>query len=382
MKNVKIKMIKILFTGREHRVRRRETILNPPKDIEFIPLQHLSEMKKDHELTNTSPRTRDKAKRYLKFISENNKIPKNKLKNIDLIYSPGHLVLNNFPFVIELDNVAALTYYNIRLLKLFEFLIKKRLKSKYCKSIICISQAAKNSVVNYFNDKKIEDRCIVVYPYSNYPKIKKKKSAKIRFLFISSSFYLKGGKETVNAFNSANSKNAKLTIITKIKDIDIDLLKKIKKNKNIDLVEANMNKKELFSKYYSDADVFVLPTYQDSFGLVYLEALSAGLPIIATKTFAVPEMVEDEKNGFLCTPPLNIFKKDCTPDKNWWYKDKIKYAKTHELKNIESFLRDKMTLLINNPLIISKMSENSNKLYKEKFNENKRKKDLLKALTK
>ncbi|MFA6073339.1 MAG: glycosyltransferase [Candidatus Woesearchaeota archaeon] len=372
--------MRILFTGREHRVRRRETILHPPKGIKFIPLQPLSEMKKDHELTNTTSHLKDKIKRYVNFINENNKIPKNKLKNINLIYSPGHLVFNNFPFVVEIDNVAALTYYNIRLLKLFKQVIKKRLKSRYCKSIICISEAAKKSVVNYFNDKEIEKKCIIVYPYSNYPKIKKKKSIKTRFLFISSSFYLKGGKETANAFISANSKNATLTIITKINDIDDDLLKKIKKNKNIYLVEANMNKKELFSKYYSNTDVFILPTYQDSFGLVYLEALSAKLPIIATKTFAVPEMIEDKKNGFLCIPPLNIFKENCTPNKHWWYKDKIKYAKTHELKYVEEFLEEKIKLLTNNPKIINKMSQYSNKIYKEKFNEIKRKKDLLYAL--
>jgi glycosyltransferase involved in cell wall biosynthesis len=379
--------MRILFTGKDHRVIRKETILNPPKGVEFVTLQPLDNMKKDHQLTNAKLKLTEKIGRYRKFFRENNLIPKYKLKNIDLIYSPGHLVLNKFPFVVEIDNVAVLAYYNIRLLKLLKKYIKNKLKSKYCKSIICISQAAKNSVVNYFNDTEIENKCVVVYPFSDYPKIKNKKSNKTKFLFISSNFYLKGGKEVVNAFLKIDSEKEfrnklSLTIVTKIKDIDKDLLKKINKNKNINLIEANLNKDDLFNKYYSRADVFVLPTYQDSFGSVYLEALSASLPIIATNTFAIPEMVEDGKNGYLGTPPLNTFNPDFTPNKKWWYKDKVKYAKTHKLEEIEIFLIKKMKLFATNKELIYSMSIHSNKIYKEKFNENIRKKTLLNSLIK
>jgi glycosyltransferase involved in cell wall biosynthesis len=376
------KKLRVLFSGREHRMRRRETMLYPPEGIEFMPLQDIKTMKKDHELTNTTPGLKDKLKSVLNAYKNNNLIAKKQLKNVDLIYSPGHLVLNRFPYVIEIDNVVALTYYNLGLLKILKSFIKKRLRSSYCKAIICISEAAKKSVVNYFHDNKITQKCVVVYPYSNYPKVKKKSSSKIRFLFISSSFYLKGGKEVVAAFNKLHKqrRNINLTLITKQKDIDPSLLKIIKSDKNIRLVEANMNKKELFQKYYSDADVFVLPTYQDSFGLVYLEALSSGLPIIATRTFAVPEMVLDGKNGFLGDSPINLFQRDCTPDRHWWSQDRVAYAKKNSFPEMEAFLEDKMRQCVDNPKMLEKMSEYSKKLYSERFSENKRKKTLLTAL--
>jgi glycosyltransferase involved in cell wall biosynthesis len=50
--------------------------------------------------------------------------------------------------------------------------------------------------------------------------------------------------------------------------------------------------------YYAAADIFVLPSmFQETFGLVLLEAFSAGLPVIAFKSGGIPELVKDGING-------------------------------------------------------------------------------------
>jgi glycosyltransferase involved in cell wall biosynthesis len=49
-------------------------------------------------------------------------------------------------------------------------------------------------------------------------------------------------------------------------------------------------------------DVFVLPTQQDAFPMVLLEAMQAGLPIVTTSTGAIPEIVEDSETGFVVAP--------------------------------------------------------------------------------
>ncbi len=47
------------------------------------------------------------------------------------------------------------------------------------------------------------------------------------------------------------------------------------------------------------ADVFILPTEQESFGLVALEAHACGVPVVGARTGGLPEVVKDGETGFL-----------------------------------------------------------------------------------
>ncbi len=53
--------------------------------------------------------------------------------------------------------------------------------------------------------------------------------------------------------------------------------------------------------YFSNADIFVFPTYYtyETFGLVNLEAMLYGLPVITTDEGAISEVVENNLNGFI-----------------------------------------------------------------------------------
>ena len=50
---------------------------------------------------------------------------------------------------------------------------------------------------------------------------------------------------------------------------------------------------------YNGADVFCLPSVQEGFGIVFLEAMAAGKPIVAARAAAVPEVV---RHGLLVEP--------------------------------------------------------------------------------
>jgi len=57
-------------------------------------------------------------------------------------------------------------------------------------------------------------------------------------------------------------------------------------------------KKEELSEYYQAADLFVLPTREDIWGLVVNEAMAHGLPVITTdRCVAGLEMISNEENG-------------------------------------------------------------------------------------
>jgi glycosyltransferase involved in cell wall biosynthesis len=51
--------------------------------------------------------------------------------------------------------------------------------------------------------------------------------------------------------------------------------------------------------YFSDADVMVLPSLSDGFGLVIGQALACGCPVIATETTGGSDMLTDGVNGFV-----------------------------------------------------------------------------------
>jgi len=52
------------------------------------------------------------------------------------------------------------------------------------------------------------------------------------------------------------------------------------------------------------ADIYVHPSLWEGFGLVLLEAMTAGKPVIASHASAIPEIVTDNETGWL-VPPRN-----------------------------------------------------------------------------
>jgi D-inositol-3-phosphate glycosyltransferase len=56
---------------------------------------------------------------------------------------------------------------------------------------------------------------------------------------------------------------------------------------------------DLLPLYYSAADVLVVPSYYESFGLVALESLACGTPVIAARVGAMDTLIRDGKTGLL-----------------------------------------------------------------------------------
>lgn len=70
----------------------------------------------------------------------------------------------------------------------------------------------------------------------------------------------------------------------------------------IDQKVSFLGDQEYIADLLAAADVFLLPSQHESFGLAALEAMSCGVPVVGSRIGGLPEVIEHEKTGFLCDP--------------------------------------------------------------------------------
>ncbi len=57
--------------------------------------------------------------------------------------------------------------------------------------------------------------------------------------------------------------------------------------------------KEELASAYASSDIFVMPSRTETLGLVVLEAMASGLPVVAARSGGIPEMIQDDVTGYL-----------------------------------------------------------------------------------
>jgi len=89
------------------------------------------------------------------------------------------------------------------------------------------------------------------------------------------------------------------------------------------------------AQYLKAFDVFVLPSTKEGFPYVVLEAMAAGLPIVASLVGGTPEIIDNGKNGFLI------------------------------LSKNPKILAERIADILDNPELAEKLSENSKEKVRE-----------------
>lgn len=113
---------------------------------------------------------------------------------------------------------------------------------------------------------------------------------RVRILFVGNDFERKGGYLLLEAFRSLPSGVAELALVT---HTAVPGLEGVTVHNNI-----QPNSAELLDLYRS-SDIFVLPSNAEAFGIAAVEASASGLPVIATSTGGLVDIIVDHETGFL-----------------------------------------------------------------------------------
>jgi len=222
-----------------------------------------------------------------------------------------------------------------------------------CNKIISVSNYMKEKFLEKTMLNEIKDKIYTIYTPINskyfyksseldiHAKYNIPKNAKI-LLSVSRIIKNKGYLDKFNIFKKLIKENKDLfwLIIGEGKYTKIlkELIEKNDLTSNIILV-GKIPRNEL-KNYYSNVDLFwLLSNFNESFGLVYIEAQACGCPVIGRNQAGVKEAIDNKRSGFLVNTDEECF--DIINNKKYLLLKKdsiINYSKRFNIKNqLEQF---------------------------------------------
>lgn len=174
-------------------------------------------------------------------------------------------------------------------------------------------------------------------------KIQKEKRKPVEILFLSNLIESKGVLVHLEACEILKNKGIDFhsTYVGGEGDITSVYIQKLIKTKGLSHNVHYAGKKygDKKNKYFLISDIFSFPTYypNETFGLVLVEAMQFSLPVVSTFEGGIPDVVEDDKTGFLIP------------------------------QNDALALAEKLELLIKDPALRKAMGEAGKKKYEEEF---------------
>ena len=121
-------------------------------------------------------------------------------------------------------------------------------------------------------------------------------------------YFWKGGRELLNAcVRLAAKEDFHLEYISLRVHPPQGVVERARRILDMGYHEGPVPRRILLEEIYPRTDVFAMPTYIDTFGYAFLEAMSYGIPSVGARHFAVPEIIQDDVTGILVNPVLSYF---------------------------------------------------------------------------
>lgn len=179
------------------------------------------------------------------------------------------------------DNADILAYRSPRIKEIFE----KNYKVAHKKTCVACSGIDKNAIIS---------KEIMLQKLNSW-----KTAGRVNFITVSSLIKRKNIDKIINALSQIKIKDWTLTIVGE--GPQKKPLKKLTEKLNLKdkiIFTGNLYHQEVLDKLKS-CDIFILPSKNETFGLVYLEAIASGCLVVGVENEGISGILKDNENGFL-----------------------------------------------------------------------------------
>ncbi len=224
-----------------------------------------------------------------------------------LTYAAEHLVFRPEPWVVEVEFVFQLAGRHPKHLKRFGRVVERALASRFCRRILCQSEASRTSICADLHTQGFADKLEVVHCMApTRPKrfAKELRDGKVKLFFLGASareksflaFEYKGGREVLETFARLSQEFQNVELVVRA-NLPPDVRARYRDLPGLRVIEDIIPREELEHEYQS-ADIFLLPSHT-TIAMTLVEAMSYELPVVTIDSWANAEYVEDGKTGLV-----------------------------------------------------------------------------------
>lgn len=181
----------------------------------------------------------------------------------------------------------------------------KLFNSSKLKQVICVSDLVRQDIIsNYPIDA---NKLTVVYNGINVSNFRRDLNKRLQvrqslglkdkftLVFVGSGYERKGLYQVIRALKSLPN----ICVLILGKDNKTNIYRKYAKNLGVFEQCYFLGAKSPIVDYYSAGDAFILPSSYEPFGLVYVEALANGMPVLVSDMAGAAEIIQAGKHGYV-----------------------------------------------------------------------------------
>jgi|CZKG01.1.fsa_nt_gi glycosyltransferase involved in cell wall biosynthesis len=224
------------------------------------------------------------------------------------------LVRSDRPYVVDFECIEVFCLYQRATLRRpwARHRLLEALGAQSCRHLLPWSEAARRGLETALGAQaadRLRRKTTVVLPAIR-PRATspaRRDTGPLRVLFIGTAFEAKGGVEAIRAVRGVRTSHDVLLDI--LSDVPPRWHREIESCPGITMHPWPASGSQV-EHLFENAQLLIFPSHMDTLGFVMLEAMAQGVPVLATRHFATPELVEDEVSGILVDAENPLYGQD------------------------------------------------------------------------